>query len=356
MVLFAAKTGAATNGGADFVSVYAWETESLLSEYIEGQEFLKQIEYARKRAISTNENEWKYSYQLAAEKLGIKIFGGHEEMNRKRAEDALKVFQELVKQKGQEPIVFARMQKENKKPFYLPLGILAAASPSQSRFLDKRIILVEPLPRERYPGGVHPVGAWAFNVPEELEEELSEKSNNALGQLGKNPPYRRDISTVKSFFNPGEPTVPIPSPEGVLLLAHQANGNLWFKERGLGFGREEIKRQFPDGSIAILSACSTASSIGNNQAILEKLNEKNIDAMIISPFPVDADYGAMLAINFIQAIENAKQNSKDLSLAELFSIVAKQTASSFKVEKKHFDDMDLEFLIAGDYRIKIALK
>jgi PHD/YefM family antitoxin component YafN of YafNO toxin-antitoxin module len=354
MVFFAAKKEAATPGASEEVSVYAWETESLLSEYIEkSNQLIVQIRNARKQAVSIIENEWKYSYQSAAEELRKTIFSGLNKRDREQAADAEKVFRDLVQKKDQKSIVFVRMRNEDGNPVYLPLGILAASS--SSRFLDKRIILVQPLPREHYPAGVHPVGSWTFNIPEELAE-LSKISNNALKQLGKDPPYRRDISTVKAYFKATEPAAPSPGPEGVLLLAHQAGGNLWFNKDADRIIRMDIERQFPAGSVAILSACSTASSEGNNQAILEKLNANGIDAMIISPFPVHADYGAMLAINFVKAIEEAKDNSKALSLAELFSMATAETASYFNKRGMHFDDMDLEFLIAGDYRIKIAPK
>lgn len=355
IVLFATKSGAAATGAPNEVSVYAWETESLLSEYIEGRDqLIVRIKDARKKAISTNENEWKYSYQLAAGGLREKIFGGRTDKDRKQAADAESVFRELVKRKKQASIIFARMRNGEGKPVYLPLGILAANS--ENRFLDKRIILVQPLPREHYPSDANPVRAWTFNVPEELDE-LSKISNNALSQLGKDLPYHRDISTVKGYFETTEATPSSPIPEGMLLLAHQAGGNLWFTNQANGIMSEDIKHRFSAGSVAILSACSTASSEGNNQAILEKLNSNGIDAMIISPFPVDADYGAMLTIYFVEAIENAKKSSKGLSLAELFSMASQQTASYFRnVRGMHFEEMDLEFLIAGDYRIKIAPK
>ena len=352
IVLFAAKAGDAATGAQDEVSVYAWETESLLSEYVEKKDqLIIQIRNAREQAKSIAENVWKYSYESAAEGLKKKIFGGRSDKDRKQAADAEKVFRDLVQKKTQKSIVFVRMRNEDGHPVYLPLGILAASSKNQ--FLDKRIILVQPLPREHYPAGDHPVGSWTFNVPENMAE-LSTLSNTALSQLEKKPPYYRDISTVKGFF---KETVASASSEGVLLLAHQAGGNLWFTNQAIGIVSEDIKRPFPAGSVAILSACSTASSEGNNQAILEKLNANGIDAMIISPFPVHADYGAMLAIKFIRAIEAAKKDSKALSLAELFSMATKETASYFKdVRSLHFDDMDLEFLIAGDYRVKIAPK
>ena len=355
IVLFAAKMGDAAPGAPDEVSVYAWETVSLLSNYIEDRlQLIKLIRDARQRATSIDENVRKYSYQEAAKELKEKIFSGLNERDQKQAAAAEKVFRDLVRQKDRRSIVFARMRNEDGDPVYLPLGLLAANS--SSRILDKRIILVQPLPRERYPAETHPVHTWTFNVPKTLPE-LEDATNTALGKLQQNPPYRRDIAAVRTYFEETVSPASGASPEGVILLSHQGGGNLWFTNDADRITTEKMKRQFPAGSVAILSACSAAASEGNNQAILERLNSNGIDAMIISPFPVDAEYGAMLAIQFVQTIENAKKNSQAFSVAELFSTASEQTAKHFKEKQKiNFEDMDLEFLIAGDYRIRIAPK
>jgi hypothetical protein len=354
-ILFAAKKEAETPGASEEVSVYAWETVSLLSNYIEDRlQLIKLIRDAREKATSRDENVRKYSYQLVAEELREKIFSGLSERDQEQAATAEEVFRDHVSKNGQRSVVFARMRNKDGNPVYLPLGILAANS--SNPILGKRIILVQPLPRERYPAGTHPVNTWTFNVPNNLPE-LEGLTNLELGQLQKNPPYRRDISTVRSYFEEVVSLASEASPEGVMLLSHQAGGNLWFTNEADRITTEKIKRKFPAGSVAILSACSAASSEGNNQAILERLNRNGIDAMIISPFPVDAEYGAVLAIHFVQAIENAKKNSQAFSVAELFSMASEQTAKHFKEKQTiNFEDMDLEFLIAGDYRIRIAPK
>jgi tetratricopeptide (TPR) repeat protein len=352
MVFFAAKKDAATPGAPEEVSVYAWETISLLSNYVEGRQLIKLIRDAREKATSRDENVRKYSYQLVAEELREKIFSGFNKRDQEQAADAEKVFRDLVRRKDQASIVFARMRNEDRNPIYLPLGILAASS--SSRILEKRIILVQPLPRERYPAGTHPVNTWTFNVPNNLPE-LEDPTNTALSKLQKNPPYRRDIASVRAYFEEIVSPASGVSPEGVMLLSHQAGGNLWFTNETDHITTEKIKRQFPAGSVAILSACSAAASEGNNQDILERLNHNGIDAMVISPFPVDAEYGAVLAIQFVQAIENAKEHSQTFSVAEVFSMASEQTAKHFKENQKiNFEDMDLEFLIAGDYRIRIG--
>jgi len=350
IVLFAAKTGKE-------ISVYAWETESLLSDYIiDPEQFLAELKKARKRARDKDKDKRQYSYEEAADQLRKKIFTGVTEEYNRQAVEAEKVFSDLVSKKNGAAIVFVRMRNEGGKPVYLPLGILAARS--QKPFLDKRIILVQPLPRERYPGGAHPVQAWTFAVPKQLDEVVKDSifglALNELKVPDPGPPVLyRDIQQVMGFFKEYQPSAAGAKPEGILLLAHHAGGNLWFTAEGKRIINEDIKRVFPPGSVAILSACSVAAAKGNNQKILEKLNKNDIDAMIISPFPVDANYGTMLSIHFIEALEKAK----GLTIADLFGAATAKTTKYFEEKKTiNFEDMALEFLIAGDYRISVAPK
>jgi len=58
IVLFAAKTGSTETGVPDGVSIYAWETETLLSYYIEGRgQLITQIEGARQQAKDRDETQ-----------------------------------------------------------------------------------------------------------------------------------------------------------------------------------------------------------------------------------------------------------------------------------------------------------
>jgi tetratricopeptide (TPR) repeat protein len=348
IVLFAAKTDPAEK---NHISINAWETETLLSDYVGDKgELLSKIREARKKADKGEER----CYQDAAEELALVIFSGKTTQDKAQAHEAKQILSDLVKHKKGSPIVFVRMINDGVLT-YLPLGILAAQG--KHRILEERIILVQPLPRERYPGSAHPVPleAWTFGVPQELEG-VKEKSpgDEALKKLTiSDLPLLRDIREVREFLKTGP--APGTKPEGFLLLAHQGGGNLWFTDFVNRIKREHINRGFPSGSVAILSACSVAAPKGNNQAILEKLNWNGIDAMIISPFPVYAEYGIQLAIHFVEALREAKINSKSLTTAELFAEAREKTSEHFKnIKGRNYEDMDLEFIIAGDYRISTA--
>ena len=337
---------------AQKVEVYAWETDSLLSRYIDDSSPLGILEKIKNARALAEENQ-KYSYRGVAAELSKKIFTGSSDADQKQAAEAETIFRELVRRQKQAAIVFVRMRNADGRPVYLPLGILAAHS--QNPILEKRIVVVQPLPRERYPAGAHPVEAWIFSIPEQLPE-LEPLCQDALHRLNisASQKFYRDISGFRDFLKTSPPESPDSKPEGILLLAHQGGGNLWFTDMAQRIIREDIKHTFPPGSVAILSACSAAAAGGNNQAILEKLNNNGIDSMIISPFPVDANYGAMFAIYLFETLNEARANSKRLTMADLFNTAAKKTSAYFGKRDLNFEEMSLEFLIAGDYRILLA--
>jgi tetratricopeptide (TPR) repeat protein len=358
VVLFAAdkaKEPGPHTGPAREVEVMAWETDSLLSQYIDYKTQLGILEKIR-QARKLSENNQKYSYQDVAVELSKKIFTAYTEDDQRQATKAKNSFRDLVHRLNRAAIVFVRMQNEEGRPVYLPLGILAARS--QNPVLEKRIVVVQPLPKERYPAATHPVEAWTFGVPKQLPE-LAPSYQDALRQLTSStaPRFYRDIFDFRGFLESRAPATSEPRPEGILLLAHHADGNLWFGDKDQRIISEDIQHIFPAGSVAILSACSAAAAGGNNQAILEKLNNNGIDAMIISPFPVDANYGAMFAIQLIKTLDKAKTSPKGMTIAELFQKAAEKTAEHFKKKQDiNFEEMSLEFLVAGDYRILLAPK
>jgi len=365
-ILFAARNKNRNTTPSDVgqdIAVYAWETVGLLSSYIEDPKhglFPKLLD-ARLLAEGKHNNP----YQDAAASLWKEIFSGYGPKDKKQASGAETFFRDLVQQTGKPPIVFVRMRKMRKNlpdlPVYLPLGILAATSKTSSE--KKGILLVQPLPREHYPAGAHPVGTWILGIPKQLKEItdgdkfVKDELSNLQVSLTKS--FYRDIPTLKGFFEEVRPS-PLPSdaePEGILILAHQGGGTLYHTEKSGEIRPSNMNRQFASGSVAILSACSVASSAGNNQDILEILNRNNIDAMVISPFPIKPDYGAILAIKFMEALDEAKATPEGLTLAELFNRAADKTTTYFKDPnhgKHNYEQMALEFIIAGDYRIRIA--
>jgi UDP-2,3-diacylglucosamine pyrophosphatase LpxH len=87
--------------------------------------------------------------------------------------------------------------------------------------LEKRIVVVQPLPKERYPAAAHPVEAWTFGIPEQLPE-LEPLYKDALRQLKTSitPRFYRDIFEFRDFLESRAPAALDSKPEGILLLAH----------------------------------------------------------------------------------------------------------------------------------------
>jgi hypothetical protein len=125
---------------------------------------------------------------------------------------------------------------------------------------------------------------------------------------------------------------------------------------------ENIERDFPSGTVALLSACSAGDPTGDNSAILRKLNARGVDAMIVSPFPVHAGYGTELAKHFASFVRSARAENKTPTLAELFHAAATHAAASASNLPSasgggpDFSDMHLEFVIAGDQDMRLCEK
>ena len=336
------------------LAVHSWETQSKLSHYFEDPgpvQLLAQIKEARSQAGEGIE----HSYRAVAEMLRLKIFSGNSDRDEAEAGKAENEFRELVKRLGREAVVFVRMNNGDRRPVYPPLGILAAKG--DKPVLDRRITVVQPLPRERYPGPQSSVTSWTFGMPQrfnDLDPPYNEKLR-AVQASSSNLTFERTLKDLSDFLDTKREPPPGSKPEGILLLAHHADGNLWFDAPATNIPPELIRRRFPPGSVAIVSACSVGGSSGDNAQVLQKLNHNGVDAMIISPFPVPLSFGTMLAVYSVQAIEDSRQTPGGLSLAELFSKAAEATSEYFtREEGSRLDDMSLEFVIAGDYRLRLS--
>lgn len=157
-------------------------------------------------------------------------------------------------------------------------------------------------------------------------------------------PYRKprahlsSYNQLKSFLSPKPPaqsTEPKPPiREGLLLLAHHADGFLSFDaDFQQAYLAETIEREFEPGSVAILIGCSVSglSPLNRTLPLLSTLNEKGIDAMILSPFGVNAQLGARFAVHFTTEIEEARSANKPLPLLKAFTNTIERTRSDASV-------------------------
>jgi tripartite-type tricarboxylate transporter receptor subunit TctC len=331
--------------------VFAWELESTLSDYlIKPGQMLLAINNARDQANKAVDD----AYSAVAEELRLKLFSGADDGQDKTAKLALAALQDMVRDAKQTPMIVVRMYSVDNESVYLPLGLLAARG--KNRVLSQPVTIVQPLPRERYVSARTCIDPWTFGIPQKLS---GVGDVDMIGVAPGKPAdaeahWLRTLPDLAAWLAPSEAENVPRKPEGFLLLAHHAEGNLWFDSEANRIVREQVSRKFSPGSVAVLSACSVANPAGDNRAILDKLNRNGMDAMIVSPFPVRTDYGIRLARNMISVIHDERWSGRTPTLAQIFKAAADRTVADFAKYSVKLDEMRLEFLILGDYNMRLC--
>lgn len=327
--------------------IFSWILKSTLSSYLAmpGQMF-REIDGARGKT----ENQ-RNAYDVVAGELAVKIFSGLDEQD-KIAKSALASLKDIVRKAKRRPLVIVRMFTADNDPVYLPLALLAARG--KERVLAKPATFAQPLPRERYVAGKSCIDPWTFGIPRRLSGVGDISIPNVPPGANWVPHWVRTLPELKSWLSPQDADNKPTKAEGFLLLAHHTDGNLWFESELDRVVHDSIVRKFSPGSVAILSACSAANPGGDNLVVLKTLNHNGIDAMIVSPFPVRADYGSKLAENLVSVIESERAASRTPTLAEIFEQAAALTAEQVKEFNVTLDEMALEFLLLGDYNIRLC--
>ncbi len=318
-------------------AVYAWGLETSISQYVsDPRGLLLLIEDARRAK----------DYSKAAKELQAKVFTasyGDE------ADKAMAALQRIVREAKMEPLILARITSLQGKPVYLPLSLLSSGKGSLSA---RRITVVHPSPEPSsvlVPSCVNP---WTFAVPRILDEHpgdvIMEPDDTWISTQ-----RRATLADLRTYFGEQKPPAAKPSPngEGLLLLAHQAKGHLWFDSEADRIGITELKRQFPPGSVAILSACSAASPDGNNDEWLNKMNSRGVHTIFASPFPIPLEYGVQLTRKFIHAVRLAQERQETPTVASLFTKASNEAANDLKGVSK---DIRYEFVLIGDHDIRVC--
>lgn len=331
--------------------IYSWALQSSLSDYLADPGKMEVlIRAARERAVSTGEPG---AYEDVAQELKKKIFSSADDKERKVAQEALGALQELVKASNEPPVVLARVYSANGSLVYLPLGMLAAQS--NDPVLQKRMVVVQPLPRERLRTKTSCIDSWTFGFPTSFQRESDLVSLPAPTAKSRGT-WVRTIQDLKAYLSREAVAPSAERGEGFLLLAHHNDGMLWFDSPTNRVIPEDVHRNFAPGSLAILSACSMAGAKEGNRVLLELLNERSIDAIVVSPFPVDAGYGIQLARDFVDVIQEQSAKPGPVTVARLLQLATARTAAYFKSQGSllRYDDMALEFLIAGDHTLRLC--
>jgi hypothetical protein len=326
--------------------IHAWQTNNSLLKYIsEPMRLPALIDEARKLAGTGQQG----SYIKAARELASLLFSG-QGSNGDRAKAARSAFESLVAQsQSARPVVVARISSDKpvggqNQSFFAPLGILGAQGPNS--VLQKPITVVQPLPRERYTSAQTCVGDWTFAVPDKLDTV----TDLPLLLPDDRPGWLQTLANLKHYFSAPEPR---DTAEGFLLLAHHAEGMFWYEKHTERVLTTELEREFAPGSVGIFAACSVASPA--TSAFIRDFNESGIDAIIASPFAVPGLYGAVLAIEFTNAVEGARKSSIVKTIADIFGEAIERAAARMKDKySRNYEEMGYEFVILGNPGLKVC--
>jgi hypothetical protein len=326
--------------------VYAWEMKSRLTDYISNPiQLHTKLEEARDIASLDSPNP-SYPYSKLAEELAEKIFTPGEQS----AASALTILKQRVKDQDRRLTMLVRLISSNNEPFYLPLALLSASG--EKPVLSKPITVIQPLPRERYLHRYTCIDPWTFALPKEMEGvQKSSLANIERPELTW-AEWLSSIADLKTYLKREESVFPNQRGEGLVLLSHHDSGVLWFDKPAERTQIEDVLRDFRPGSAALLAACTGVGVEGENQLIMDEFNERGMDALIVSPFQVRADYGARLATKFVLVVQEERNKRATATITELFDKAAKKTSDSFP--GKQLQDMALEFMVLGDHSLRLC--
>lgn len=281
-------------------------------------------------------------YAAVAEELKLKVFPG------RQGSDAALAFDSLVgsmKSSSRAAQIQVRVVMRDGTHVYLPLGMLAAKS-------DKGLKVVYPMPRDE-PNESACIGNWTIGIPEKLEGVvIGEKLKLSADDLAAE---RMDRVSTTAGLRQYLDGVGGPAAEAFVLLAHQSKGYFWFE--GLGNDSRRIpveanNRVFPRGSVVFLNVCSAADPGGGNMGMLERFNENGVDAMVLSPFAVDTEYGTALALATTRVVKAAYDANEELTVSEILERAQELVLSL--LPNARFTRMGMEFLLIGNHRLRLC--
>jgi TRAP-type C4-dicarboxylate transport system substrate-binding protein len=267
---------------------------------------------------------------------------------------ALAALKRIAAQKGTDALIKVRGVKSDGRYFYPPLALLA----SKGGALSKRPIFIFPLPLQRH-AKTACVPAWTAVVPPMLD--LTSVGTNQIALAGRMS-HVPDMQTLRTYLSSNGPETVGMAPdsnlrtEGLLILAHHGSGNLWFSGNGaaMNLRPQDNNRRYAPGSVAIINACSTVNAPGTNQSLMESFNQHGMDAMLLTPFPMETTYGIEFTKAMVKAIHAAYAAGSTPTIVELFAQSAKNV--ELALPNSPLSERILELIFVGDPEIRICGK
>jgi len=330
--------------------VIDWQLDVPLSEFLQN-EVPALLNEAQMNAIDNNLNAYAY----LAGKLRDRLFFDVQQDQKIAAESAWTMLKDIARE-GR--ILLTRLVDRNGNMLYLPLGLLHAGGDSKP--LDGTLTVVQALPRARYTrDDKRCVNTWSFMIPKKLAgapENLLSDANRDTSSIWIDQIFEdgEHFKTHYLRYRAGEEALPESPAEGLLMVAHQSNGSLWFDSNAHKLSYGDIQRPYAPGSAAILAACEAAGIDDKNRLVLEQLNDRGVDLIIAAPYQVRYGYAAPLIIKLDQLIRDVyadRDPKRDRRVVKLFDEAAMQVQNKIK---KSMADMKREFLILGDPEVSLC--
>jgi hypothetical protein len=342
--------------GADAVSVavfmrkgenpaaLSWRLSRSLSQYVSSPALLLE-------RVNDARNRRDYS-QLSEELTGILLPRAAVRVeDQDDVDEARRQLDELLRTAPSVPSVFVRLVDVRGNSVFLPLGLISVGD----QVLAKRATVLQPLPREDVPEAGRCIGAWTMVLPQSLGDDVV--LPRFLVPVPPSPPERMtDWSAFTSYLK-GAPA-DTSKAEGLLLLAHHGPGGrlAFVPNRPESLLSDDITRRFPRGSVAVLAACSVGQLTGDNRRLplLTRLNDLGVDAVILSPFPVDGPFGARLAMHFASVVQRARETHETPppTVRRLFERAIESVRADPAVGP--LADEAYEFILAGNTSIPLC--
>ena len=334
--------------------VYSWQLASALSTYVSDSSQMPELIKAAHKAIAQPSKQ-PFPFADVAGELAVKIFSGSSSRDRGEADKARAALRSVV-DTAPEPTVVMRLISADGETLFVPLGLLAAQAEKPE--VSKRFTVIQPLPHPR-PVSSPCIGSWRVARPTELQG-VSGDARDLLRSAAGAPPAA-GISVIDTHaslvkFLAGNEGVVKDRGDGLIVLAHHDRGYLKFNDTDrppARVAREYIKRDFQPGSVAILAACTTTGDLAETRAITDQLAQQGVDALIVAPFAVDAEFGTRLALEFEKVVAAERAKSNGATLLQIFERTAANVASIYK-NHAALRDMALEFMLIGNPDIKLC--
>jgi hypothetical protein len=334
-------------------SIYGWQTDGSIVDFLKTSGFDALVAKAQKDAAKNLDGAY---VRVAQQIWSLLVTASAASGTMEEAKAGADAFKELVREAKSTPVIVVRVASSlgtgATRSLFVPFGILGAKG--SNAVFDKPIVVVQPMATERFVSKDRCIGDWTLALPQALESVPDDVMD--VDHFPKPLPGTRikDIAGFSAFL--GNEAFPSDRPaSGLIVLAHQGEGALWFDASTNRIIKQNISHHFSPGSVGILSACSMAAAVNRNAELLQKFNEQGLDTLIASPFTLDASYGVEFAYSFSETVQEAVAAGQQPTIVELFNRAIKKTGDRFAGSNiGNYKELGLEYVLLGNPAIRLC--